>query len=89
VDQGRTAAVQGDSRVPAADVRREKVELEQLGILGLAAGSVAPVATPSGETARRRHTDQRWRSAWPAAQAQGEARGGRARAHGRLGRAVK
>jgi hypothetical protein len=49
----------------------------------LAAGSAAPVATPSGETARRR------RSAWPVAQGQSEARGGGARVHERLSRAVK
>jgi hypothetical protein len=83
VDQGRPAAVQGDSRVLASGGRRERVKLDQLDVMWLAAGSAAPVATPSGETARRR------RSAWPVAQGQSEARGGGARAHERLSRAVK
>jgi hypothetical protein len=53
VDQGWPVAVQGDSSVPSADGRRERAELEQLGVLGLAVGSVTLVATPSGGTVRR------------------------------------
>jgi hypothetical protein len=43
VDQGQSVVVQGDSSVPAVGGRWERAELEQLGVLRLAAGSAAPV----------------------------------------------
>jgi hypothetical protein len=77
VAHGRSAAVQGDSSAPAAGGRRKRVELRQLGILELVAGSAAPVGLQGRriEDGRRRSCSPWRRTASARGAQQGEARG--------------
>jgi hypothetical protein len=77
VAQGRAAAVQGDSSAPVAGGRRKRVELRQLGVLELVAGSAAPVGLQGRRIEHgRRRSCSPWRRTTSARGAQqGEARG--------------
>jgi hypothetical protein len=48
VVQGRSVAVQGDNSAPTAGGQRKRVELGQLGVLELVAGSAALVGLHAG-----------------------------------------
>jgi hypothetical protein len=60
VDQGRPAAVQGDSSAPAVGGRRKRVEIGQLGVLELVVGSAAPVGLHAGVSTTSAATGSEW-----------------------------
>jgi hypothetical protein len=78
VVQGRPAAVQGDSCAPAAGNRQKRVELGQLGVLELVAGSAAPIGLHAGVSTSAAAAG----SEWPAAQS-GRGTSGEMQAHAR------
>jgi hypothetical protein len=63
VDQGRPAAVQGDSSAPAVGGRWKRAEIGQLGVLELVAGSAAPVGLHAGVSTSSSAAGSEWLAA--------------------------